>query len=239
MILDNQLKFAEMPESYRDSQFNNLRSNVYWSPDNREVFMQAAKAVRYWFNNLEEMQKSGIGLYLYSNTKGSGKTKTACALANEIMEKYQKTVKFSTSLKIISEIRRSWGESKQAESKLINDLSRAEILIIDDFGANSPKEWINDKFYEIIDSRYTSRKITIFTSNCSISQLNYDERITNRILERSLEIPFPEESVREHIAEQMKNNMISEMVGRTNEKKNNETEISNKPKDNALLSNQN
>ena len=71
----------------------------------------------------------------------------------------------------------------------------------------------NEKYYEIIDGRYTSRKITIFTSNYCISRLNYDERITNRILERSLEIPFPEESVREHIAETMKQQMIAGIMG--------------------------
>ena len=50
-------------------------------------------------------------------------------------------------------------------------------------------------------------------SNYCISRLNYDERITNRILERSLEIPFPEESVREHIAETMKQQMIAGIMG--------------------------
>ena len=48
-------------------------------------------------------------------------------------------------------------------------------------------------------------------SNYSISQLKYDDRITNRILERSLEIPFPEESVREHMAEELKQIMVKEI----------------------------
>lgn len=99
------------------------------------------------------------------------------------------------------------------EEQLIDELARADILIIDDFGTETEKDWVNEKYYEIIDGRYTSRKITIFTSNYCISRLNYDERITNRILERSLEIPFPEESVREHIAETMKQQMIAGIMG--------------------------
>ena len=48
--------------------------------------------------------------------------------------------------------------------------------------------------------------------------MKYDDRITNRILERSLEIPFPEESVREHIADAMKQELIKKIQGGENGK---------------------
>ena len=216
IIHRNQLKFAEIPDIYKDAMFNNFRSAVYQLPESRETIRQAAKAVRYWVENIGDMQKQGIGLYFYSSTKGSGKTRMVCSLANELIEKYQKQVKFSTSMKILDEIKSTWGKRyspDKTEEQLIDELARADILIIDDFGTETEKDWVNEKYYEIIDGRYTSRKITIFTSNYCISRLNYDERITNRILERSLEIPFPEESVREHIAETMKQQMIAGIMG--------------------------
>lgn len=203
---------------FKGSNFNDLKSSVYLNTESRKVFSQAAQAVNYWFKNLPDMQKQGIGLYLFSNAKGSGKTKTVCSLANEIMKKYQKPVKFTTSLRILDEIKNTWGDKGNAEGKLIEDLSRTEILIIDDFGADSGKEWINEKFYGIINGRYVDKKTTIFTSNYPISRLKYDDRITNRILERSLEIPFPEESVREHIADAMKQELIKKIQGGENGK---------------------
>lgn len=210
IILQNQLQFAEMPEMYRECTFANLRSNVYQSPDSKETFIQAAKAVKYWLEHIGEMQKQGMGLYICSGVKGSGKTRLACSMANELMQKYQKSVKFTTSLGILEEIKSTWSvRDNVTESKLIRDLTYADVLIIDDFGADSGKDWINEKFYGIINGRYVDRKITIFTSNYRISQLPYDDRITNRILERSYEIPFPEESVRKHIAEKARNNMIA------------------------------
>lgn len=212
-ILQNQLKFAEIPETFRNSNFGDLKSSVYLNTESRKIFSQAAKAINYWVSNISEMQESGIGLYIFSNTKGSGKTLTVCSLANELMRKHQKLVKFTTSLRILDEIKATWGENGNAEGKLIEDLSRAEILIIDDFGADSGKDWINERFYSIINGRYVEKKVTIFTSNCQISELKYDERITNRILERSLQIPFPEESVREHIAEHLRMKMIQGMGG--------------------------
>ena len=36
----------------------------------------------------------------------------------------------------------------------------------------------------------------MYTSNLSLDDLRYDDRITNRIKERTFQLPFPEESVR-------------------------------------------
>lgn len=219
MILQNQLQFAEMPDMYKECRFSNMKSSVYQLPESKEIFIQAAKAVKYWIENIQQMQEQGIGLYIYSNTKGSGKTRLVCSMANEMIEKHQKSVKFTTSLKILDEIKSTWGErGKNAENKLISDLTYADILIIDDFGAESVKDWIIEKFYGIINGRYVDKKTTIFTSNYPISRLKYDDRITNRILERSLEIPFPEESVREHIADAMKQELIKKIQSGENGK---------------------
>lgn len=213
-ILQNQLQFAEIPDMYKECNFGNLKSSVYQFPESKGIFIQAAKTVKYWIKNIVQMQKEGMGLYIYSKEKGSGKTRFACSMANELMEKHQKAVKFTTSLRILDEIKDSWGTRKDvSENKLIENLVRADILIIDDFGTESSKEWINNRFYEIINGRYVDKKITIFTSNYPIKDLRYDERITDRIIERSLEVHFPEESVRRNIAETIKQRILKEIQG--------------------------
>ena len=88
MILQNQLQFAEMPDMYKECRFSNMKSSVYQLPESKEIFIQAAKAVKYWLENIQQMQKQGIGLYIYSNTKGSGKTRLVCSMANEMIEKH-------------------------------------------------------------------------------------------------------------------------------------------------------
>lgn len=47
-------------------------------------------------NNNTTFRKQGRGLYIYSNTKGSGKTLLACCLANEVLKKQDVSVKFTT-----------------------------------------------------------------------------------------------------------------------------------------------
>lgn len=216
MIHENQLQFAEVPTMYKDCKFSNLKTSVYKDDSNKEKFKSAAIIVKQWINNLTQIQNDGIGLYIYSTTKGSGKTRLACSIANELIEKHHVSVKFTTSLKILDEIKATWGTSKgnETENRLISELTYADVLIIDDFGIDSGRDWINEKFYGIINGRYIEKKPTIFTSNYPLDALKYDDRITDRIEERTYKIHFPEESVRKNIS----NNLQSYIDNLTNNK---------------------
>lgn len=211
-IHNSRLDFANIPESFKDVRLSNFKKTVYRRQESRDMIVEIAKAIKYYMQNLESMKERGIGLYFYSGTKGSGKTRLAASIANELIENHNCRVKFSTSIQILNEITNTWNDRSLSESKLIHDLMSTEILIIDDFGAETLKDWKNEKFYEIINGRYVDRKITIFTSNMSLDDLQYDERIKNRIKERVLQIPFPEESVREVIAQDLKEELMKGVI---------------------------
>lgn len=206
-IENSRLSFANIPESFKDVHMNNFNENIYRDADSQNKIHTAVKSIQYWLDNFSDMQGRGMGLYLYSNTKGSGKTRMAASIANELIYEKKIQVKFATSLQILNEIKSSWNnqDKEYNESKLLNYLSISEILIIDDFGTEQIKDWIEERFCQIINNRYADKKITIFTSNLRLDLLKYDDRITNRIKERTFQIPFPEESVRDIIA---KKNMI-------------------------------
>lgn len=217
-IHKNRLRFADIPEAFKEVDLKDFKKSVYTMQESQEKIIEAAKAVRYWFQNLDDMKERGIGLYFYSGTKGSGKTRLAVSIANKLMNEYHTQVKFSTSIRILEEIKRTWDFSEEKdsadrnrESDLMYAFRKAEVLIIDDFGVEIKKSWIDEKFYSIIDGRYTGKKITIFTSNMKLEDLPYDERITNRIKERVLQIPFPEESVRDLLAEQLHQELLEGM----------------------------
>ena len=128
------------------------------------------------------------------------------------MQKHDTGVKFATSMNILAEIRRTYdNDSEYTESQLLDALVMAEVLVVDDFGTEKATQWVRDKFYQIVNSRYVERKITIFTSNEPIQGLDYDERITNRIKERCYQIDFPEESVREHIYQENMQRMVEKI----------------------------
>ena len=72
--------------------------------------------------------------------------------------------------------------------------------------------WINDKFYQIVNYRYINKLVTIYTSNYTENEVQYNERISSRIKECSYSVQFPEESVRDHIYEQRNNEMIKKIL---------------------------
>lgn len=201
--MNRRLRFANIPPTFKDMQLNTFKKAVYQLQDSKDKIDVIVSAVKTYLTNFEEMQSEGKGLYLYSSTKGSGKTRLIASVANKLLENHQ--VKFATSTAILQEIKKTWeekGKDKQSESKLIEDLINTEILIIDDFGTEQVKDWNNERFYHIINERYINKKVTLYTSNYSLNELNYDDRITNRIKEQAFQLPFPEESVRELIAKQ-------------------------------------
>lgn len=214
-IMENRKTFADIPESFSDIRLNTFQSDIYKTANGRKLAEIAIKCIKHWLNDFESVHERGIGLYLYSRTKGSGKTRMATSIANELIYEKNIQVKFTTSMQILNEIKASWDrQNGDNENKLLDFLCTTDVLIIDDFGTeNSEKPWVNERFYHIINQRYVHKKITIFTSNDSLDALRYDDRITNRIKERSFTIPFPEESIRNIIADNNMKELISEIKG--------------------------
>lgn len=210
-ITENYLSFANIPENFENVNLKNFDLSIYTKPENQKRAKIAFKAAEYWLNEFENMNNRGMGLYFYSEAKGSGKTRMAISIANELLYSRHIQIKFCTSLQILNEIKSTWNkESVQTEEKLLSFLSKTEVLIIDDFGIEQlEKPWITDRFYSIINSRYMNKKITLFTSNRHVDQLECDERIADRIKECTFQIPFPEESIRKIIATENMNELIA------------------------------
>lgn len=207
--LEKQRKFASIPEAFKDMRLSNFSTAKY---ENTDQLRDTIGVIKYWTESMEQMIEDGTGLYIYSATKGSGKTRMAASIGNEIIEELGLPVKFVTSIQILNEIKKSWDEG--TESDLLYQLSNVKVLIIDDFGTEAVKDWISERFYHIINERYINKRATIFTSNCSLADLEYDDRITNRILEMSIIVPFPEESIRKKISMERNLNIMREIRGR-------------------------
>lgn len=195
---DSKLRFAAIPETYKNVTFKDMTTKYYTKSDSKNIIKAAMELVKWYLDNLDGNVESGKGIYLWSETKGSGKTMLITALANELINKHKRYVKFATSLDILGEIRATYDKrSEETESRLLKDLADTEFLVIDDFGTERITDWVGYMFYQIINNRYINKKVTFFTSNSDLKTLKYDDRITNRIRERSYLVHFPEESVRE------------------------------------------
>lgn len=200
--LQNNRKFANIPKAYKDIRLNDIGTDLYDREDSKKTIELVKKLLQKYVENFDK--SDGHGFYLYSDTKGSGKTNIAIATLNEVAKANESrtnfiTYRFATIGQILDTIKNSFDKNNDSSEKFIDDLVTTDLLVIDDFGMEKVTEWSNEKVYDIINSRYIEKKATILTSNYSIDKCKYDERISNRLREMCFELHFPEESLRRKV----------------------------------------
>jgi len=200
-IVDKKLAFANIPENFKDLTINSFRTDLYERPESRQKAMVVKKMAANYVKNFETFQGEGKGLYLYSNTKGSGKTRMAISIGNALIKVKRKGVKYITTIDLLDEIKKTFDKDSQlTESELIESIKKIDVLILDDVGVENPTPWVKTIFYSILDGRMDNNKITIFTSNLSVGELNHDDRLKSRIVKMAIPMEFPEEDIRSKIA---------------------------------------
>ena len=212
------LPAAGIPQ--RESEFRRVRAmmpfgfmsltgkDFEWAKYNTDVSDQKDTVNRYIIN-YEKFRENGMGLYICSGTKGSGKTMLACCLLNEIAKRYSGSVKFINTLDFLEMTKQGFKGGDDTKQ-----LYEASLLVIDDIGVQMSKEWADTVFYRLINSRYTDRKPTIYTSNVTIDGLKMDDRITDRIESTTYPLPLPEESIRRQVRQQEKQRILDEIEKR-------------------------
>lgn len=208
-IKECRLLFANIPDEFKNLTINSFETNIYKNQAFEAV--QVKKICANYVNNFQEMKEKGKGLYLHSETKGSGKTRMAISIANAIINYKNTAAKFTTAIRIIEEIKRTFNDDL-ADKNVIRDLQRIDVLVIDDIGTERNKPFVNEQFYSILDERLINRKVTIFTSNCAIEDLEIDDRIVNRIQKMAVPIRFPEESIRWDLAIEENESIITDLL---------------------------
>ncbi len=200
---EKRLEFANIPTEFTDLTVNSFDTEIYNTDFNKDLAKAAKKEVANYVKNFEYFGNLGKGLYFFSNEKGSGKTRLAVSLGNALLNLKHKSVKFITAIAILKEIQSTYNKnSKFTESQLIESLSNVSILVIDDIGLEQPTKWVNEVLFSIFDTRMKYKKITIFTSNCSIENLDHDDRLKSRIFKMAQPIKMPEEDIRIMLAKE-------------------------------------
>ena len=179
---------------------------------NWDIYGKDIKKAKNYVNNFilkfEQFRERGIGLYIYSSTKGSGKTMLSCCILNEISDRYPISVKFINALDLLEMTKQGY---KGDEPEELRPLYTSSVLVIDDIGVQMAKDWINTIFYRLINVRYTERLVTIYTSNIATDALKMDERIIDRIESTTYLVELPEVPVRHMKQEKEKERIFNEI----------------------------
>lgn len=213
-VMHNKMRFANIPEEFSGYTVDSFDLNLYKSAEAREKAEMAKLLCSNYVRDFTSVREAGKGLYMYSSTKGSGKTRMAASVANDIITMHRVSAKFATTLQILDEIKRTWEPGVGTEQGFLQEIVDVPVLVLDDIGVEKMSPWVNEKFYEILNGRMIHKQITIFTSNCVIERLAFDERILNRIQKMALPVPFPEESVRSVLATAENKNFYNSLLRR-------------------------
>ena len=150
-----------------------------------------------YVENWEDMKANSSGLLLWGNV-GTGKSFFAGCIANALLEKGVPVLmtNFSRILNTLT------GMHFEDRNQFIDSLNRYSLLIIDDLGIERNSEFALEQVFNVIDSRYRSKKPLIVTTNLTLTELNSapdvaHRRIYDRILERCAPIRINNRNIRQ------------------------------------------
>lgn len=105
-----------------------------------------------------ESARDGSNLYIYGNV-GTGKTMLAAATSRILVDQGCR-VRFTSMWRILDAIKKGFDEGYDP----LPAYQRAEILVLDDFGKESPTDFALERIFALVDERYGRMLPTIITT---------------------------------------------------------------------------
>jgi DNA replication protein DnaC len=153
----NQVLFeqANIPQRYKTCTLENFEVH---NASHRD----ALKISRQFLKNFPVQD---VGL-LFQGPCGVGKTHLAVALLQELVWKKGVPCYFYDFRELIRSIQNTYSsDSPMTESELLAPVFEKQVLVLDELGAKRTTPWVEETVFYIINHRYNSRRLTVFTSN--------------------------------------------------------------------------
>lgn len=181
-LVERLFRQARIPKRFAAKRFDNFEV------ERQERAWQVAKRYAEQFSTLKDKPQNGL---CFVGPPGTGKSHLAYAILNELL--LQQVVAVSGTVPdLLDSLRpKSGGGNAEAEERL-ELLKTAELVVLDDLGAEKDSAWSTERIYLIINARYAEQLPTIITSNLPLEELETGangevnlawERIVSRIWE--------------------------------------------------------
>jgi DNA replication protein DnaC len=147
---------ARIPPRYQRCDLDNI---VLYPNEQLQRAVSIAKRFADAFPVVEK------GLFL-NGPPGIGKTHIAVAVLKQVVRTRGARGLFYDTRELLRIIRSTFNPvTKTAEMDILQPVMEADLLVLDDLGAEKPSEWVEETMNLIVNTRYNERRPTIFTSN--------------------------------------------------------------------------
>lgn len=142
------------------------------------------KNLRDAYERAENFAREPRGWLLLKGGYGSGKTHLAAAIANEQLARGASAL-FIVAPDLLDHLRATFAPTSAVSfDERFEAIRSAELLILDDLGAQSATQWANEKLYQLFNHRYNAQLPTVITTNRELEDI--DPRVRSRLADSSL-----------------------------------------------------
>lgn len=196
------LEAANIPERYRDCNFQNFSDN--------HSSLTRAKEIAQEFVDMYPAVEAGL---LLVGPAGRGKTHLACAVLSELASTKGVGGVYVDFSDLLMKIQTSFrSDADFSKESILQPYADAELLVLDELGASKPHAWVLDVLYNLLNTRYNRKKITIVTSNFEDEpdaaagerdrlEDRVGSRIRSRLFEMCLMVPLRGEDFRKTVVQ--------------------------------------
>ena len=120
---------------------------------------------------------------LFEGQPGVGKTHIAVAVLKQAIHTAGAHGLFYDVRDLLRVIRSTYSPAiRTTELEILRPVMQADLLVLDDLGAEKTSEWVEETMNLIVNTRYNERRVTIFTSNyLDIPEIDDPNSLLSRI----------------------------------------------------------
>lgn len=172
---------AQLPAKYLGKPF----------PAKTPAQKQARVLVKAFLDAINPSESTWAVLVLFGGV-GTGKTRMATELAESIIDKMGRSVRYCTAKQMISEIRAAYSTEGKTEAGEIERFVQYSVLIIDEIDVKSDSENANQLMGEVINRRYNADKPVVVITNQAFDKLGafVGDRVLDRLHENAMVAHF-------------------------------------------------